>query len=532
MIAAIYARFSSDLQDERSITDQIAACEREIERRGWQVGPIYTDKAMSAASMTTRPGLLRMMHDAGEQGFEVVVSEALDRLSRDQADTALIFKRLAFHEVQIVTLSEQEVTTMHVGLKGLMNHMFLEELARKTRRGLAGNIKASRSAGGRTFGYKAKGGGELAIDPAEAEIVREIHTRYAAGESVAKLVKELNARQIPTPRGDHWRISTISGQRKHGNGILNNELYIGRRIWNRRRKVTDPDTGKKRMRENPESEWHRESVPHLAILTEAQWQATKKTQGAFQHGGKKRRASRLLAGLVTCAKCGGNFTIISSNRYACANHRHGVCDENHTVKAERVEQRVMSALAKQLRDPALIEAAARAYHEERTKAEAAGVRERGRLSKTISELERRLERAIDQLLDTDAREARRRIEARITEMEKEKDAAQAALNAIPEPAANTVRLHPSSAARYGEMIAAIVATRLTSEETVQINHALKRLIDEVALTFDEAAEDRWQIEIKGDLAALMQGGETTFEVGAGGGFGQLRRFSEAWRFAA
>ena len=60
----------------------------------------------------------------------------MDRLSRDQEDIAGLFKRMAFGGVRIVTLSEGDVTHLHVGLKGTMNALFLKDLADKTRRGL------------------------------------------------------------------------------------------------------------------------------------------------------------------------------------------------------------------------------------------------------------------------------------------------------------------------------------------------------------------------------------------------------------
>lgn len=43
--------------------------------------------------------------------------------------------------------------------------------------------------------------------------------------------------------GTAWRPSTIHGHAGRGTGVLNNELYIGRRVWNRQRYLKDPDTG-------------------------------------------------------------------------------------------------------------------------------------------------------------------------------------------------------------------------------------------------------------------------------------------------
>jgi len=97
---AIYARFSSAMQSEASIEDQLRICRERAEREGWTVSEIFTDMALSGASMQ-RPGVQRLMDEASRCKFDVIVAEALDRLSRDQADVATLFKRLSFHGVLI-----------------------------------------------------------------------------------------------------------------------------------------------------------------------------------------------------------------------------------------------------------------------------------------------------------------------------------------------------------------------------------------------------------------------------------------------
>ena len=57
------------------------------------------------------------------------------------------------------------------------------------------------------------------------------------------------------PSGRTWGPSTIHGNRHRGTGILNNELYIGRLVWNRLSYVKDPETGKRVSRLNPDSGW-------------------------------------------------------------------------------------------------------------------------------------------------------------------------------------------------------------------------------------------------------------------------------------
>jgi site-specific DNA recombinase len=255
MRAVIYARYSSDHQREASIEDQVRLARAHIEGRGWTYLHAYNDRAISGAS-ALRPGYQRLLADARDGQFDVVVAEALDRLSRDQEDVAALFKRLSFVGIRIVTLAEGEVGELHVGLKGTMNALFLKDLAQKTRRGLQGRIEAGKSGGGNSYGYdvvKRIGDdgepirGERRINPEQAAVVRRIFAEYAAGGSPKAIARALNREKVPGPRGRTWGPSTIHGQRRRGNGILNNELYIGRLVWNRLRFIKDPQTATFRL---------------------------------------------------------------------------------------------------------------------------------------------------------------------------------------------------------------------------------------------------------------------------------------------
>ena len=87
MRVAIYARFSSDLQDARSITDQLALAREHAARQGWLVVAEFTDAASSGASMANRPGLQDLMRSAQARLLDAVLTESLDRLSRDEYET-------------------------------------------------------------------------------------------------------------------------------------------------------------------------------------------------------------------------------------------------------------------------------------------------------------------------------------------------------------------------------------------------------------------------------------------------------------
>lgn len=198
---AIYARYSTDLQSDTSIEDQVRICMRFAESKGWQVVQTYSDHAVSGANMM-RPGIQSLMADARSSQFDIVVAEAQDRLSRDMEDMARLYKHLTFAEQDIYTVSEGHITQMHVGIGGMMSEMYLSELRRKTHRGLEGRALAGKCAGGKA-----------------------------------------------------WGATTIYGNRQRGTGILNNELYIGRQIWNKQRYVKSPETVKRVAKPNPPEKW-------------------------------------------------------------------------------------------------------------------------------------------------------------------------------------------------------------------------------------------------------------------------------------
>jgi hypothetical protein len=197
---------------------------------------------------------------------------------------------MAFAGVILVTVGESEITELHVGLKGTMNALFLKDLAQKTRRGLRGRVEAGRSGGGNAYGYDivralrsdgAVDSGRRSINKSEAEVVLRIFREYSLGVSPREIAKKLNRDRIIGPGGSTWGPSTINGNRERGTGILNNELYIGRLVWNRQRYMKDPATGKRRSRPNPETDWVTTDVSDLRIVRQDLWDAVKSRQAGI-----------------------------------------------------------------------------------------------------------------------------------------------------------------------------------------------------------------------------------------------------------
>ena len=108
--------------------------------------------------------------------------------------------------------------------------------------------------------------------------MRRIFREYSQGVSPREIAKRLNRDTVVGPSGATWSPSTINGNRERGTGILNNELYIGKLVWNRLRYMKDPVTGKRRSRLNPEKDWIVKEVPELRILPQELWKEVKARQ--------------------------------------------------------------------------------------------------------------------------------------------------------------------------------------------------------------------------------------------------------------
>jgi len=417
MRAVIYARYSSDQQRSASIEDQIRVCTDYAKAHGFTVTNTYTDYALSGAT-TNRPGLQSLLHDSQRGTYDTVLAEALDRVSRDQEDIAGIYKRLNFQTIKLITLAEGEINQLHVGLKGTMNGLFLQDLADKTRRGMRGRVEQGISGGGNAYGYKVshspqadgsidRGTREIILP--EAAIITEIFEHYANGMSPHDIAKHLNDRKVKGPSGKAWGQSTINGNASRGTGILNNELYIGRLIWNRLSYRKDPETGKRVYRLNPESEWHITEVPELRIISDELWQRVKDRQQAVKRDPNKtteapswdrRRPRHLLSGLVTCGCCGGGYTAVGRDYLGCASSRNkGTCDNKVTIKRGQLEDIILDGLRNHLMDPEYFKEFCDAFTQELNSLNKVKLAQRHQKEAELHKVERQLDKALDAITE-------------------------------------------------------------------------------------------------------------------------------------
>lgn len=512
--AAIYARFSSDLQRDKSIDDQIALCREVAARDGATVVLIFEDRAISGASTMNRPGFRDMMRAAEQRGFDVLIAEDIDRISRDQSDYHAARKRLDFFDIAIHTASGK-ITKMDGALRALMGEMFLENLALHTRRGLEGVIRSGRHAGGRAYGYRAKPGcpGELEIIEGEAAIIRRIFAEYVAGTNAREIAARLNNAGIRPARGKAWNASTINGNTGRSGGILLNELYAGRIVWNKVRMIKDPTTGNRISRPNPKELHRTAEAEHLRIIDADTWNAAQARKEERRHlvPHMARTPRRMLSGLLKCGSCGGGMTSVGKDkggiRVQCSAFREsGTCKNGRRVHLDEIERRVLEALKSNLENPILLAEFAATYNAERKRLAQTKDSARGSIERRQAEIAREISRAIDAIVKTGIEPAS--LTGKIQELEKERNDLAIELAVIGEPI-KVIELHPAALNRYRVSIE-MLATLLKSDQPEDqpgdagaLFAALHDLVERVTVTAPPG-EYGFEIDIQGRLAALIE----------------------------
>ena len=507
--AVIYARYSSDLQREASIEDQIRMATQYAQREGLEIVNTYSDHAISGASMN-RAGLLQMLDDANDGQFTTVITEGLDRISRDQEHVAGIYKRLNFAGVKIYSLSDGgEISDLHVGLKGTMNALFLKDLAVKTKRGLIGRIESGKLVGKNTFGYDvvrrfdANGEpvrGERTINPEQAAIVKRIFEEFAAGRSARQIAKSLNEENQISPKGNGWSDWAINGSSKTAIGTLNQEIYIGRVIWNKNSFIKNPATGKRVRRPNPKEQWVINEIPELRIIDQELWDKVKEQQAKRQRKiplNQKRRPIYLLSYLLKCGCCEGGLAMVSNKRYGCTNaYSKGACDNRITIARDKLEGMVLKALQSQLMKPELFTAFCEEYQKhidtlalsQKDTIKAA----KAKLARLEKEKSNMVEAIKAGMLAAEFKDA-------MTDNATEREKAQNYLDSITE---NPAILTPDMAKNFKQEITALCGKIENPKSRDEAINIIRKMIDKVVLSPDRKNK-KLKVDLYGNLAEML-----------------------------
>jgi DNA invertase Pin-like site-specific DNA recombinase len=371
-------------QSENSIADQVRVCERLAQRWGFEVVERFSDAAVSGGT-AYRMGYQRLLDAARRQEIDVIVAEDTSRLWRLLAEQAPRLAELRDLGVHVVTQdldTRQDNAGILGAVNGAMSEQYRQEISRRTRRGLEGRARARQATGGRAYGYIAArdtANGERAIHGEQAAIVRRIFRMYAEGAAPRAIAATLNEERIPSPgsgwnrevrRRGGWLQSAIAGDARRGIGILNNELYIGRVIWNRYRWLRSAsDSSRRRCVLNPDSEWVIHADERLRIVPQELWDRVKARQRARSedlgesvrrglNAAPARRTGRkpkyLCSGLLNCSICGARFVMADRSHYACSSRVNGgaaACTSDSRIKRDVIESGLLTGIKNDLLAP-------------------------------------------------------------------------------------------------------------------------------------------------------------------------------------
>lgn len=430
-------------------------------------------------------------------------------------DMAGIFDQLQFLDVQLYAVHGGLADELTVGFRSLFGQLFLKDLKDKIRRGQSGRARSGMNTGGLSYGYKLVPGraGEREIIDEEAEVVRRIFREFAMGANARMIAKKLNDAGIKPPRGRSWCANTINGGPGRGRGILRNETYAGRLVWNRVRYITDPKTGKRTVRNNDSGDLVTAEVPHLAIVPPELWAAV---QARLEEISKEppaahRKKRHLLSGLLRCGSCGSGMSTAGKDksgriRIRCSRHREsGDCPDAKTFYLDVIEEAVLAALKRELSSPQAIEEFVRAYCEERDRLNATAYQRHRQIDQRLVELSRELDRVTDYLIRGIGDETR--LDVRAKELKAEERNLHREAAALPNKPSN-VTIHPELLKRYHAEIERLergLADRLAAAESPAAI-AIREMIETVTIRRNPST-GRPAIKIVGSLNVLTKDGE-------------------------
>ena len=354
MRAVLYARFSSDNQREESITAQIRAGREYCKRKNYKIVKEYTDEAFSART-DNRPDFQQMISDAKRDLFDVIVFHKIDRNARDEYDYYRYKAQLKDLNVSLEYVTQNidsspEGTMMESMLVGMAAY-YSRNLSVEVKKGLRENAYQAIHTGGKPpLGYdvdlKTK---KLVINEAEANIVRLIFTRRAAGTPYGKIIDELNSLGYKTKFGNDFGKNSL-------HDLFKNKKYIGTFIFGR---VAGGHNEKRNSHKESDTKIEMPNVIP-AIVSEDIFNQVQSRMADSKHrpGAGKAKEIYTLSGLVYCecgAKMAGGRVTSRGNIYSyyrCDKQQRTLnnCGTGRIKKSE-LEQMVLDKIETEILSP-------------------------------------------------------------------------------------------------------------------------------------------------------------------------------------
>jgi DNA invertase Pin-like site-specific DNA recombinase len=385
-IAASYSRYSSDLQDSSSISQQQRKCRERAAQDGNTIPPDleFADEAVSGTKRN-RAGLNAMLAAAGAGRFGTIYFESLSRLARESVLTMPMLKELVYvHRVRIVSVSEgidssQNNWDLLANFMAWVHEQYLKGLRAAVLRGQEEAVLNDWSVGDWCFGYGSEpiAGSEkgrrgrlprprmrVIINEGHARWVRQIfHWFVEEKRPLDWITRELTRQNAPK---DH-RSTKQGWHHDYVKRVLRNTKYIGIWPWGRKTNVRNPLTGDIMQEERPIEEAAKmmRERPHLRIIDDAtfckaqalldeyetKWQSVRADNGRL-HGSMpdSHSARHLLQGLLRCASCGSTFQVSGAhgNYLGCGGYRRGLCSCKTRLPRQRAEVHLLAAISSRI----------------------------------------------------------------------------------------------------------------------------------------------------------------------------------------
>lgn len=342
-IAAAYIRVSDDRQDEYSPDSQLKLVRAYAEKNGYIVPDEYVfyDDGISAKSAKNRHSFNMMIALAKEKKppFEAILVWKFSRFARNQEESIVYKNILKKKGVSVISTSEPIIEgpfgALIERIIEWMDEYYSINLSVEVKRGMT--EKASRGeAMSRQFGYDLLDK-KTFIPNAEAETVKYVFEKFAAGESMKSLATELGSRGVRTFRGN-------KPDNRFVEYMLNNPVYIGKIRWS-----TDGRAASRR-KYNDEKVMIADGT-HQPIITEALWEEAQERLKRLKrmYGHYQRREQPIefaLKGLVRCGDCGATLVRISTAcpSIQCHNYSRGLCRRSHSLSLSKANKAVIEAL--------------------------------------------------------------------------------------------------------------------------------------------------------------------------------------------
>ncbi|RJP29067.1 MAG: hypothetical protein C4533_04520 [Candidatus Omnitrophota bacterium] len=332
MRVALYTRVSTEDQAREgfSLEVQRAYLLQYAKNFTWDVictmsgRDVYVDDGYSGGNMD-RPALQRLLFDARNKQFDLVLVYKQDRLSRRLKDLLGLLEEFDSLGIGYKSATEPFDTTSSAGkmaiqMLGSCAEFERNRLVERVFPGMVVGVKRGHWQGARyaPYGYRYnKDAKKLEVHPEEAKIVKEIYAMYISGKSTSQIAGHYYALGIPSRQGGRFYNKFISN-------ILQSKVYLGMLVWNRRRYNTKEKTkngegkGYKYVNNDP-SKIIEVFNTHEAIITQKDFDEARELLKRNRTNGVVRFRNNVyhLSGIIKCNECGGNYRGIMST----VNHR-------------------------------------------------------------------------------------------------------------------------------------------------------------------------------------------------------------------